>query len=76
VPHTLRVVKPFMDAGLVTAEHMEGAGIQGTVYGQCLTRVKAERPTAEWVSFHDIDEYLLRTDQECMTDALAPMIDR
>lgn len=73
---TLRVVQPFVDAGLVTVKHVEGGGLQAALYGQCLARVKAERPTAEWIAFHDVDEYLFRTDQGCMMELLATMNDR
>ncbi len=73
---TVRVVQPFVDAGLVTAAHVEGGGIQGAVYRQCLARVKAERPTAEWISFQDVDEYLFRSDRGCMMETLARMNDR
>ena len=73
---TLQVVLPFVEAGLATVEYVAGGGIQGTTYGQCLARVKAERPRVEWISFHDADEYLFRADQGCLMDGLAPMHER
>ncbi len=73
---TMRVVQPFVEAGKVTVELADGDGLQRLLYGKCLGRVKAERPTAEWVSFHDVDEYLFRSDHGCMMETLAALDDR
>ncbi|KAM3569523.1 hypothetical protein VYU27_008385 [Nannochloropsis oceanica] len=72
---TLAVVQPFVDAGIVTTENIEGEGVQGLVYNKCLGNVKVNRPSAKWISFQDVDEYLFRVNQECMMELLESLHD-
>ena len=56
-------------AGFVTAETIEGGGVQAQAYDRCFRKVKEER-LAEWVAFFDVDEYLFLGDHGCLMDYL------
>jgi hypothetical protein len=66
---------PYGQAGFVTAEPIEGEGIQGEAYDRCLRRIK-EQQLAEWISFQDVDEYLFLGDHGCLMNYLQYMDDR
>jgi hypothetical protein len=59
----------------VTAEVIQGEGIQGKAYDRCLQQVKKGR-LAEWIAFIDVDEYLFLGDHSCLVDYLQHLDDR
>jgi len=65
----------YVQAGFVTAEVIQGEGIQGKAYDFCLQKVK-QGQLAEWVAFFDVDEYLLGGNHSCSIDYLQHLDDR
>ena len=64
-----------LQAGFVTVETIEGAGIQGEAYNRCLRNAKARR-LEEWLALIDVDEYLFLGDHGCLMNYLQYLDER